>query len=181
MPSFTLQEVIGITQAKVVSQDKEKFSDLVSDTRKITEGVLFLAFKGEKFNGEDFAAEALKKGAAGVMVSLGCAEEKIREKEGEALLSKLKPGDYVIAMTIGGKARDSLELSRHIAELRNAGVSRLVFVIGGSLGLGKNILARADEEMSMSRMTFPHQLARVMLLEQLYRTEKILAGERYHK
>ncbi len=109
------------------------------------------------------------------------AEEKIREKEGEALLSKLKPGDYVIAMTIGGKARDSLELSRHIAELRNAGVSRLVFVIGGSLGLGKNILARADEEMSMSRMTFPHQLARVMLLEQLYRAEKILAGERYHK
>ena len=85
MPSFTLQEVIGITQAKVVSQDKEKFSDLVSDTRKITEGVLFLAFKGEKFNGEDFAAEALKKGAAGVMVSLGCAEEKIRECQGTVL------------------------------------------------------------------------------------------------
>ena len=60
-------------------------------------------------------------------------------------------------------------------------LSRIVFVIGGSLGLGSNVLARADEEMSMSPMTFPHQLARVMLLEQLYRAEKILAGERYHK
>lgn len=85
MPAFTLQEIIEITQAQVVSKDKEAFSDLVSDTRKITEGVLFLAFKGEKFNGEDFAAEALKKGAAGVMVSNGCAQEKLRECQGTVL------------------------------------------------------------------------------------------------
>jgi 23S rRNA (pseudouridine1915-N3)-methyltransferase len=109
------------------------------------------------------------------------AEEKVREKEGDGLLAKIRPGDHVIAMTIQGRARDSVELSRHLSELRTGGAGRIVFVIGGSLGLGKNVLARADEELSMSRMTFPHQLARVMLLEQLYRAEKILAGERYHK
>ena len=108
-------------------------------------------------------------------------EEQVKTREGEALLAKVKPGDRVIALTIGGKRRSSEELAKHLEELKVAGVSRTVFVIGGSLGLGKNILERADEELSMSPMTFPHQLARVMLLEQLYRAEKILAGERYHK
>ena len=110
------------------------------------------------------------------------AEEKqIRTKEGEAMLARLRPGDRVIAMTITGKQRSSEELAAEIQEAKNRGCSRLVFLIGGSLGLGDNILARADGEMSMSRMTFPHQLAKVMLLEQLYRAEKINAGERYHK
>ena len=108
-------------------------------------------------------------------------EEQVKTREGEALLAKIRPGDRVIALTIGGKTRSSEELAKHLAELRIAGVGRFVFVIGGSLGLGGNVLARADEEMSMSPMTFPHQLARVMLLEQLYRAEKINAGERYHK
>lgn len=108
-------------------------------------------------------------------------EEQLKTKEGEALLAKIRPGDRVIALTIGGKRWSSEELARHLAELKTGGVSHFVFVIGGSLGLGKNVLARADEEMSMSPMTFPHQLARVMLLEQLYRAEKINAGERYHK
>ena len=108
-------------------------------------------------------------------------EEQLKTKEGEALLAKIRPGDRVIALTIGGKRRSSEELARHLAELKTGGVSHFVFVIGGSLGLGKNVLARADEEMSMSPMTFPHQLARVMLLEQLYRAEKINAVERYHK
>ena len=108
-------------------------------------------------------------------------EEQLKTKEGEALLAKIRPGDRVIALTIGGKRRSSEELARHLAELKTGGVSHFVFVIGGSLGLGKNVLARADEEMSMSPMTFPHQLARVMLLEQLYRAERIRTGEPYHK
>ncbi len=113
--------------------------------------------------------------------SSAALEEQLKTKEGEALLTKIRPGDRVIALTIGGKLRSSEELAKHLAELKTGGVSSLVFVIGGSLGLGKNVLARADEEMSMSPMTFPHRLARVMLLEQLYRAEKINANERYHK
>ena len=108
-------------------------------------------------------------------------EEKVKTREGEAILARIKPGDRVIALMIGGKARSSEDLAKHLQELKTAGCGRLVFVIGGSLGLGENVLARADEELSMSAMTFPHQLARVMLLEQLYRAEKISAGERYHK
>ena len=113
--------------------------------------------------------------------SSAALEEQLKTKEGEALLAKIRPGDRVIALTIGGKLRSSEELAKHLAELKTGGASSFVFVIGGSLGLGKNVLARADEEMSMSPMTFPHRLARVMLLEQLYRAEKINAGERYHK
>ena len=108
-------------------------------------------------------------------------EEQVKTRDGEALLAKIRPGDRVIALTIRGKQRSSEELADHLREMRTNGISRTVFVIGGSLGLGENVLARADEEMSMSRMTFPHRLARVMLLEQLYRAEKIIAGERYHK
>ena len=108
-------------------------------------------------------------------------EDQIRTREGEGILRAIRPGDRVIALTIPGPAPDSVELADKIRDLRIRGARRIVFVIGGSLGLGRNVLDRADEEMSMSRMTFPHQLARVMLLEQLYRAEKIIAGERYHK
>ena len=108
-------------------------------------------------------------------------ERQIKTREGEAMLQRIRPGDRVIALTIPGKQRSSEELAVEMAEAKNRGTGRLVFLIGGSLGLGENVLARADGEMSMSRMTFPHQLARVMLLEQLYRAEKINAGERYHK
>lgn len=108
-------------------------------------------------------------------------EQQIKDKEGEVILSRIKPGDYVIAMTIPGRQWDSPSLSRHVDELMTRGQSNLVFLIGGSLGLSDKVLARADEEMSMSKMTFPHQLARVMLLEQLYRAMKIRSGERYHK
>lgn len=108
-------------------------------------------------------------------------EEQIKQREGQAILSKIKPGDHVVAMTIPGKQYDSPELARHLQDLTVRGESSIVFVIGGSLGLSSEVIARADEQMSMSRMTFPHQLARVMLLEQLYRANKINAGERYHK
>jgi len=108
-------------------------------------------------------------------------EEQVKTREGEAILAKIRPQDRVVAMTIQGKQRSSEELAKHLEEMKVGGAGRIVFVVGGSLGLGKNVLARADEELSMSGMTFPHQLARVMLLEQLYRAEKINAGERYHK
>ena len=108
-------------------------------------------------------------------------DEQVKTKEGEAILARIKPGDHVIALTIPGKQTDSPGLAKHLQDLRTGGAGRIVFIIGGSLGLGKNVLARADEEMSMSRMTFPHQLARVMLLEQVYRAEMISAGARYHK
>ena len=108
-------------------------------------------------------------------------EEQVKAKEGEAILSRIRPGDRVIALTIPGKMTDSPALAAHLQDLRVGGAGRIVFVIGGSLGLGKNVLERADEEMSMSPMTFPHQLARVMLLEQLYRAEMISSGGKYHK
>lgn len=108
-------------------------------------------------------------------------EKQVMQREGEAILQRIKPGDYVVAMTIPGKQWDSAALSRHLSDLKCRGVGRMVFVIGGSLGLSDEVKHRADEELSMSKMTFPHQLARVMLLEQLYRCMKIEAGERYHK
>ena len=108
-------------------------------------------------------------------------EKQIKDREGEAILAKIRPADYVIALTIPGKQWDSPGLSRHMEELMDKGQSSLVFVIGGSLGLSDAVIARANEQLSMSKMTFPHQLARVMLLEQLYRAMKIRAGERYHK
>ena len=108
-------------------------------------------------------------------------QEQIKEREGEAMLAKVKPSDYVIALTIPGKQWDSPGLSKHLSELAIRGKSDVVFLIGGSLGLSQACVSRADEELSMSAMTFPHQLARVMLLEQLYRAMKIQSGERYHK
>lgn len=108
-------------------------------------------------------------------------ERQIKDREGEAILKQLKPGDYVIALTIPGRMRSSPELAQRLEKLTGGGVSQVVFVIGGSLGLSDAVIARADEELSMSPMTFPHQLARVMLLEQVYRAAKISAGERYHK
>ena len=113
--------------------------------------------------------------------SSAAIEKQIKDKEGEMILAKIKPTDYVIAMTIPGKQWDSPGLSRHMEELMDRGQSSMVFVIGGSLGLSDAVIARANEQLSMSKMTFPHQLARVMLLEQLYRAMKIRAGERYHK
>ncbi len=108
-------------------------------------------------------------------------EEQVKRREGEALLQRIRPSDYVIALTIPGRQWDSPALAEHLSSLLARGASSIVLVIGGSLGLSDQVIARADEELSMSRLTFPHQLARVMLLEQLYRAMKISSGERYHK
>lgn len=107
-------------------------------------------------------------------------EEQIRKKEGEAILSRIREGDVVVALCIEGKQMDSVALSKKITQLVDTG-RRVVFVIGGSLGLSPEVVARAQLQLSFSPMTFPHQLARIMLLEQTYRALKISAGERYHK
>ncbi len=107
-------------------------------------------------------------------------ELQIKEKEGAAILSKIRPEDTVVALCIDGKQLDSVQLSRKLTQIQDGG-KRVVFVIGGSLGLSDAVVARANVKLSFSPMTFPHQLARIMLLEQVYRACKIAAGERYHK
>ena len=106
--------------------------------------------------------------------------QKIMQKEGEALLKRIRPTDYVVAMCIDAPQLTSEGLA-DLLHTRDQQGGRTVFVVGGSLGLSDQVIARADRRLSMSKMTFPHQLARVMLLEQLYRARKILAGEKYHK
>lgn len=107
-------------------------------------------------------------------------EEQIRKKEGEAILARIRDGDIVVCLCIDGRQMDSVQLSEKLTELIDTG-RRVVFVIGGSLGLSADVVRRAQLKLSFSPMTFPHQLARVMLLEQTYRALKIAAGERYHK
>ena len=110
------------------------------------------------------------------------AEElAIREKEGERILKALKDDAYVIALAIEGKMLDSVELSKKIESLGISGTSHIALVIGGSLGLAPAVMKRADYALSFSRMTFPHQLMRVVLLEQLYRSYRIMKNEPYHK
>lgn len=106
--------------------------------------------------------------------------QKIMEKEGEALLRHISPRDHVVALCINAKQQTSEGLADKLETLSHSG-KRVVFVIGGSLGLSPAVINRADEKLSMSQMTFPHQLARVMLLEQIYRACKIQSGEKYHK
>ena len=108
-------------------------------------------------------------------------ERQIKEKEGNRILSHISDNDYVIALAINGKERDSVELAEHIKALGLHGKSSLTFVIGGSLGLSEEVLKRADEKLSFSKMTFPHQLMRVILAEQIYRSYRIIHGEPYHK
>ena len=108
-------------------------------------------------------------------------EEQIKRKEGQRVLDKIPADAYVLALAIEGKMPDSVGLSRKLERLGIEGKSHLVFVIGGSLGLAKEVLDRADEKISFSAMTFPHQLMRVILLEQIYRSYRIMNGEPYHK
>jgi 23S rRNA (pseudouridine1915-N3)-methyltransferase len=110
-------------------------------------------------------------------------EEQIREKEAERMAAKLdKCSDaYVIALAIDGQMPDSVQLSEKIQKLATGGTSHIVFLIGGSLGMSAGLLQRANERISFSKMTFPHQLMRVILLEQVYRSYRIINGEPYHK
>ena len=105
---------------------------------------------------------------------------QIIDREGRALLARIRPGDRVVALCIRAKAPDSVALSEQLQRWSQDG-RRTVFVIGGSNGLSEELLARADERLSFSNLTFPHGLMRVILLEQLYRAERIRTGEKYHK
>lgn len=108
-------------------------------------------------------------------------ELQIKAKEGDKLFRYIKDNAYVIALAIEGKMLTSEELSEKMEQLGINGDSNVVFVIGGSLGLDKRILDRADYKLSFSKMTFPHQMMRMVLLEQVYRGFRIMKGEPYHK
>ncbi len=108
-------------------------------------------------------------------------EMQIKEKEGQRLLKYIKEDAWVCALAIEGKMLDSVELSQKMEQLGIRGTSHMIFVIGGSLGLAEEVLKRADFKLSFSKMTFPHQLMRVILLEQIYRGYRIMQGEPYHK
>ena len=122
------------------------------------------------------------------------AEEKIRDNnpnpaqiaevlqaEGKRIMQKISPSDYVIALCIEGKLRSSEELANTLNTLAVTGRSTVDFVIGGSYGLSDEVKAAADEKLSMSRMTFPHTMARMILTEQIYRAYEIASNGKYHK
>lgn len=108
-------------------------------------------------------------------------EEQIKEKEADRILKYIKEDAYCIALAIEGKKTDSVGMANHLEQLALTGKSNLVYVIGGSLGLHHKVLQRANEKLSFSDMTFPHQLMRVILLEQIYRCYRIINREPYHK
>lgn len=106
---------------------------------------------------------------------------QVKQKEGERILAKIGPDTHVIALAINGKLKSSEELADTLDKLATYGKSKIAFVIGGSLGLSDEVVKRSDEQLSFSRMTFPHQLMRLILVEQVYRAYRINRGEPYHK
>ena len=108
-------------------------------------------------------------------------EDSIRSKEAERILKYVKDDAYVITLEIRGKQLSSEELADKIDKLGIQGTSHIIFIIGGSIGLGKEVLNKSNYALSFSKMTFPHQLMRVILLEQVYRSYRIISNEPYHK
>ena len=107
--------------------------------------------------------------------------QKVLDQEGDKILAHIKPQSFVITMEIKGKMLSSEEFAQKIEDLTNDGVSEIIFVIGSSCGISPNVSARANLKLSMSKMTFLHQFARLILVEQIYRAFKIIKGETYHK
>lgn len=108
-------------------------------------------------------------------------DKKVRDKEGERISKHLSKKPYVIVMDIKGKPLDSIGFSNHLKHIMLEGKSDIAFIIGGSTGLSEELMQKADFRFSMSNLTFPHQMARVVLLEQIYRAFKIMNNEAYHK
>ncbi|WHZ03143.1 23S rRNA (pseudouridine(1915)-N(3))-methyltransferase RlmH [Neobacillus sp. YX16] len=106
---------------------------------------------------------------------------QVKQKEGERILAKISQDTYVIALAINGKMQSSEELADTLDKLATYGKSKIAFVIGGSLGLSVEVLKRANEKLSFSKMTFPHQLMKLILVEQIYRAFRINRNEPYHK
>lgn len=111
----------------------------------------------------------------------GTVEDMIRAKEAERILKLIREDAYVVTLEIGGKQLSSEELAGTIDELGIRGISHIMFVIGGSIGLGEAVLQRSDFALSFSKMTFPYQMMRMILLEQVYRSYRIIYGQPYHK
>ena len=107
--------------------------------------------------------------------------EQVKQKEGERILSKVSDDTHVIALAIEGKMKSSEQLAADLENLATYGKSKVAFVIGGSLGLSKDVMKRANGTLSFSKMTFPHQLMRLILVEQVYRAFRIIRNEPYHK
>ena len=107
--------------------------------------------------------------------------EKVKLVEGTKLLRQIKDTDYVVLLDLAGKEMDSVSVSKHIESVHTRGYNRIVFVIGGSLGVSSQLIARADFRWKLSVNTFPHQLCRIVVLEQIYRAFRILHHEPYHK
>lgn len=107
--------------------------------------------------------------------------EIIKEKEGKRILSKISNNSYIISLDIKGKNFSSEEFSKKIEDITLGGTNDITFIIGGSLGLSEEILNKSNFKLSFSKMTFPHQLMRIILLEQIYRGFRIMKGEPYHK
>jgi 23S rRNA (pseudouridine1915-N3)-methyltransferase len=107
--------------------------------------------------------------------------EQVKQKEGERILAKITDDTYVIALAIEGAMLTSEQFAEKLDKLAVYGKSKVAFIIGGSLGLSKDVMKRANESLSFSKMTFPHQLMRLILLEQIYRAFRINRGEPYHK
>lgn len=108
-------------------------------------------------------------------------ENQIKRLEGERIIKNIKDGTYLIALAIEGSMVSSVEMADKIQQLGVSGTSHITFVIGGSLGLSNEVLTRADYKLSFSKMTFPHQMMRVILLEQIYRAYRINTNQPYHK
>lgn len=107
--------------------------------------------------------------------------EIVKKKEGERILAKIGADTYVIALAIEGKMKSSEQLAEDLQSLMTYGRSKIAFVIGGSLGLHEDVMKRSDEELSFSKMTLPHQLMKLVLIEQVYRAFRIIKNEPYHK
>lgn len=123
----------------------------------------------------EVADEKTPDGASDTMTA------QILKKEGERLMKNIRDDAYVIALAINGQMLSSEQFAQKIEQLGIGGTSHIQFIIGGSLGLSPQVLSRADAKLSFSKMTFPHQLMRVILLEQIYRGYRIICGEPYHK